>query len=161
MTEDRRRLIREGVTAGLLGYGSVVLLFIVLNLMAGQPVFHTPFVLGSALLGSMLDQPGIYGPILAYNGLHMAVSLGLGVVASLLAQQAESDHDLGSGLVFFVLAMGGWVPIFLGAITVEYLQVLTWTQVVAGSAVGGAVTLGYLAWAHRPLVAALFDEASA
>ena len=161
MTEDRRRLIREGVTAGLLGYGSVVLLFIVLNLMAGEPVFHTPFLLGSALLGSLLDQPGIYGPILAYNGLHMAVSLGLGVFASLLAQRAEADHDLGSGLVFFVLAMGGWVPIFLGAITVEYLQVLTWTQVVAGSAVGGAVTLGYLAWAHRPLVAALFEEASA
>lgn len=161
MTEDRRRLIREGITAGLLGYGAVVLLFIVLNLMAGEPLFHTPFLLGSALLGSLLDQPGIYGPILAYNGLHLVVSLALGVGASVLAQRAEADHDLGSGLVFFVLALGGWVPIFFGAVTVEYLHVLTWLQVVAGSAIGGAVTLGYLAWSHRPLVAALFDEARA
>jgi hypothetical protein len=161
MTEERRRLIREGLTAGLLGYGAVVALFIVLNLMAGEPLFQTPFNLGSALLGSLLDQPGVYGPILAYNGFHLIVSMALGMVASFLAQRAEADHDLGSGLVFSVLALGGWVPIFFGAVTVEYLHVLTWLQVVAGSAVGGAVTLGYLAASHRPLVQALFREASA
>lgn len=161
MTEERRRLIREGFTAGILGYAAVVALFIVLNLMAGEPLFQTPFVLGSALLGSLLDQPGIYGPILAYNGLHLAVSMALGVVASFLAFRAEKDHDLGSGLVFFVLAVGGWLPIFLGAITVEYLHALTWLQVVAGSALGAVVTLGYLAVAHKTLVRALFREAEA
>lgn len=161
MTEESRRLLREGIMAGILGYASVVALFIVLNLMDGRPLFETPFLLGSALLGDRLDQPGIYGPILAYNGLHLVVSLALGTVASFMAQRAETDHELGSGLVFFVLAMGGWVPIFFGAITVEYLQVLSWMEVVAGSAVGGGATLGYLAWSHRPLVEALFDEASA
>jgi len=142
MTEERRRLIREGFTAGILGYAAVVALFIVLNLMAGEPLFQTPFVLGSALLGSLLDQPGIYGPILAYNGLHLAVSMALGVVASVLAYRAEADHDLGSGLVFFVLAVGGWLPLVLGAITVEYLHALTWLQVVSGSALGAVVTMG-------------------
>lgn len=160
MTEERRRFVQEGITAGILGYGAVVALFIVLNLAAGEPLFQTPFLLGSALLGSSLDQVGVYGPILAYNGLHLVVSMALGVGASFLAYRAELDHDLGSGLVFFVLALGGWVPIFFGALTVEYLHVLTWVQVVSGSALGAIVTLGYLAMAHRTLVKALFEEAT-
>lgn len=161
MTEQRRRLIQEGLTAGLLGYGAVVALFIVLNLAAGDPLFQTPLALGTALLGGFLDEPGVYGPILAYNGLHLVVSLGLGTAMAALVQRAEADHDLGSGLVFFVLALGGWVPIFMGAVTVEYLHVLTWSQVVAGSAVGGIATLAYLARAHWELLRDLFREAAA
>jgi hypothetical protein len=158
MSANGRRVLREGFVAGFLGYAAVVLLFAILNLLAGQGLFHTPRVLGSALLGPALDPPGP-APILAYNGLHLIVSLALGVGAAFLAGRAEEDHDLGSGLVFFVLALGGWVPIFFGALTVEWLQALTWTEVVAGSAVGAVATLGYVALSHRPLVRALFAEA--
>ncbi|MDT8341829.1 MAG: hypothetical protein RQ751_09980 [Longimicrobiales bacterium] len=161
MTEARRRMLREGLTAGLLGYATVVALFALLNLAAGEWVLRTPFVLGSALLGSALDQPGAFGPILAYNGLHLLVSLALGTAAAALAARAEVDHDLGSGLVFIVLVMGGWVPLTFGAVTVEYLHVLAWPEVVAGCALGGMATLGYLALAHRTLVRALFREAAA
>lgn len=159
MSEERARSIREGFVAGLLGYAAVVTLFAVLNLMAGESPFHTASLLGSALLGSALDQPGAFGPILAYNGVHLLVSVALGVAAAFLAGRAEMDHDLGSGLVFGVLALGGWVPIFFGAVTVEYLHALTWVDVVAGSAVGAVATLGYIALAHRTLVRSLFEEA--
>lgn len=160
MTEARRRVFREGLIAGILGYLAVVALFAILNISAGEGLLHTPELLGSALLGNALD-PGGAAPILAYNGLHLLVSLALGIGASFLAGRAESDHDLGSGLVFFVLALGGWVPIFFGAVTVEYLHALGWAEVLAGSAVGAFATLGYIALSHRSLVQALFDEAKA
>ena len=106
MSDERNRLIREGFIAGLLGYGAVVALFAVLNVAAGLSPFHTASVLGTALLGSALDQAGPLGPVLAYNGLHLVVSILLGVGASFLANQAEADHDLGSGVVFGLLAIG-------------------------------------------------------
>jgi hypothetical protein len=159
MNEQKARLIREGFFAGIVGYGAVVALFAIANVMSGENVLHTPLVLGTALLGGAVDQTGPFAPILAFNGLHLLVSLALGFGASILAARAEQDHDLGSGLVFFVLALGGWVPIFFGAMTVEYLHALAWWEVLAGSAVGGVATLGYIALAHRTLVEALFAEA--
>lgn len=159
MTSQRSRLLKEGVVAGLLGYIAVVALFAFLNALQGLPLFYTPTVLGTALLGGALDPTGPYAPVLAYNGLHLVATLALGVAASFLAARAEADHDLGAGLVFFVLALGGWVPIFFGAIAVEYLEALSWLDVVVGSAVGAAATLGYVAWAHRGLVADLLAEA--
>ncbi|UCC26199.1 MAG: hypothetical protein JSU98_03655 [Gemmatimonadales bacterium] len=161
MSDERNRLIREGFIAGLLGYGAVVALFAILNLVAGLSPFHTASVLGSALLGSALDQAGPLGPVLAYNGLHLVVSILLGIGASFLANQAEADHDLGSGVVFGLLALGGWIPIFFGAITVEYLHAVGWAEVLAGSLVGAGAILAYIGWAHRDLVQALFEEAQA
>ena len=160
MTETRRRVFREGLIAGVLGYLAVVALFAVADITSGEGLLHTPQMLGSALLGDVLD-PGSAAPILAYNGLHLLVSLALGLGASFLAGRAEDDHDLGSGLVFFVLAIGGFVPIFFGAVTVEYLQAMGWAEVIAGSALGAIATLGYIALSHRALVQALFDEAKA
>jgi hypothetical protein len=161
MSEDRSRVIREGFVAGLLGYAAVAALFAILNLAAGESPFHTASLLGSALLGSSLDQAGEFGPILAYNGLHLVASLVLAVAASFLVNRAEEDHELGSGVVFGLLALGGWVPIFFGAITVEYLQALRWAEVVAGSVVGAGAIVAYLARVHWSLVQDLFAEAQA
>ena len=161
MTEERRRLIQEGFVAGLLGYGAVVVLFGILNLAAGESPFHTASLLGSALLGSSLDQAGELGPVLAYNGLHLVVSVLLGTAAAFLAARAEVDHDLGSGVIFGLLALGGWIPIFFGAITVEYLHALSWVEVVSGSVVGAGAILAYIGRAHWSLVQALFEEARA
>jgi hypothetical protein len=108
-----------------------------------------------------MDPVGPWAAVLSFNALHLLVSLALGVGAAGLAYRAELDHGLAMGLVFFVLAMGGFVPIFFGAVTVEFLHALQWPEVVVGSLAGAVGTLGYLAWAHRDLVLALFREAEA
>lgn len=161
MTTSKSTILREGLVAGLLGYASVALLFIVLNVSQGLSPVHTPEVLGSTLLQGFMDPVGPWAAVLAFNGLHLGVTLALGVGAALLAYRAEMDHALAMGLVFFLLALGGFVPIFFGAVTVEFLHALRWPEVVAGSVVGAVGTLGYLAWAHRGLVVDLFREAEA
>jgi hypothetical protein len=162
MRRTTKQVILDGFVAGLLGYAAVVLLFASLNVASLQSVFHTPELLGRALLGGLTDGTGpgsVLAPVLAFNGLHLVVSLVLGLVFSTLADMAEEDHGLGFGLIFAVIATGGFVPMFFGAVTVELLQAITWADVLAGSLVGAVATLGYLAWVHRELVRTLFAEA--
>lgn len=154
-------LIRQGMAAGLLGYAGVVAVFALLNVAQGLDAFHTPRVLGGALLGGGLDPAEPMAAILAYNGLHLLVSLAVGLVGAFLAEKAEGDHALAMGLVFCVLAMGGWVPIMFGAVTVELLGALQWAEVLLGTGTGALALVGTLAWLHRSLLGDLFREARA
>lgn len=161
MGTRRDVVLRQGVAAGLLGYLAVVVIFAVLDLGQGLGLFHTPRALGTALLGRSLDPVEPLAAILAYNGLHLVVSLVMGLAAAYLAERAESDHALGMGFVFAVLALGGWVPLVFGAVTVEVLGALSWIEVLLGTGAGALALLGTLAWLHRELMAELFRETAA
>ena len=161
MTADKARLLREGLIAGVLGYVAVAGVFLVLNVVQGVSAVHTPNVLGEALLGGWMDPVEPMTAVLAFNGVHLVASLLLGLGAAFLAARAEVDHALAMGLVFAVLALGGFVPIFFGAVTVEFLHALQWPEVLMGSLAGAVGSLGYLTWAHWGLVVDLFEEAEA
>ena len=161
MPATKSNILREGLIAGLLGYGAVALVFVILNVSQGLGPAHTPGALGDTLLRGFMDPVEPWAAVLAFNGLHLLVSLLLGLGAAFLAYRAELDHGLAMGLVFAILALGGFVPIFVGAVTVEFLHALRWPEVVVGSLAGAVGTLGYLAWAHRGLVLDLFREAEA
>lgn len=161
MPAHRAPFLREGLVAGLLGYVAVAAVFVVLNVSQGLSPVHTPQLLGEALLGGRMDPVEPWAAILAFNGLHLLVTLVLGVAMAFLAFRAELDHALGMGLLFFVVAVGGWVPIFFGAVTVEFLHALRWPEVLLGSVTGAIATLGYLGWSHRELLNQLFREAEA
>ena len=73
----RHNLVREGLIAGILGATSVALWFLVLDVAAGR-AFHTPAVLGTALLG-------VFGPagsegdvvrVIAYTIFHYGAFIG-------------------------------------------------------------------------------------
>jgi hypothetical protein len=163
MARTRNQLVVDGFVAGLLGYAAVAALFALLNLASMQGAFRTPLLLGEALLGGVTGGTGpgsALAPVLAFNGLHLLVSLALGLALSFLIERAEDDHGLGYGLVFTLLVVFGFVPIFLGALTVELLRAITWTDVLLGSLTGALATLGYLGWVHRGLVTELFREAN-
>jgi hypothetical protein len=161
MRARRDVVIRQGLVAGLLGYGGVVAIFALLNLSQGLDAFHTPRILGSALLAGALDPVEPLAAIFAYNGLHLLASLAMGLIGAILADRAEEDHALAMGLVFAVLAMGGWIPLVFGAVTVEMLGALRWVEVLLGTGTGALFLVGTLAWAHRALLADLFREAEA
>ena len=161
MATQRAQVIREGMIAGLLGYIAVAAVFMVLNVAQGLSPVHTPHALGEALLAGRMDPIETWTAVIAFNGVHLLATLLLGLGAAFLAARAELDHGLAMGLVFSVLALGGFVPIFFGAVTVEFLHALQWSEVLMGSVAGAVGTLGYLAWAHRALVVDLFEEAEA
>ncbi len=70
----RHNTLREGVIAGVLGATSVALWFLLVDAAAGR-AFHTPAVLGTALLG-VLGPAGAEGTItrvIVYTIFHYAV----------------------------------------------------------------------------------------
>ena len=76
----------------------------ILNLAGGEGVFHTAALMGSALFfgagpaGEIVPGPG---PVIAYNGVHMVVSLLIGLGAGWLVFQAEKNRPLWY-IVFFI-----------------------------------------------------------
>lgn len=157
-----RTVFREGLIAGVLGYAAVALVFVVLNLSQGLSAFFTPDALGRALLGNGgLDPVSPWAGVFAFNALHLAVSIAIGVLAAFIAHWAERDRDLATGLAFVMLVLGGIVPVASGAVMVELLHALRWSEALVGASAGAVAALGYLAWTHRDLVAAIFDEAEA
>lgn len=164
MNTDWTRVMKEGFVAGLLGYAAVVLLFLVLNAASGLPLFHTPAVLGGALFSGLEGTDAVSlepGPIIAYNGVHLLVSLLMGFGAAWLLLEAERFHSLWYVIFFVFLAAGIYVVALFGAFAVEIRHVVSWGTVVVGSAAGAGAILGYLLWAHRGLAGELQREATA
>lgn len=100
------------------------------------------------------------GPIIAYNGVHLLVSLLIGTGAAWLLLEAERFHSLWYVVFFAFMAVALYITLLFGVFAVEIRHVLSWRAVVLGSGVGGAATVGYLLWAHRSLAGQLRDEAT-
>lgn len=163
MTADWTRVMKEGFVAGLLGYAAVVLVFLAMNLASGQEAFHTPALLGGALFHGLEGGGGVSmdpGPIIAYNGVHLLVSLLIGIGAAWLLLEAERFHSLWYVVFFAFMAVALYITLLFGVFVVEIRHVLSWRAVVLGSGVGGAATVGYLLWAHRSLAGQLREEAT-
>ena len=108
MSTTRNDVFREGLIAGVLGYAAVALVFVVLNLSQGLSAFFTPDALGRALLGNGgLDPVSPWAGVFAFNALHLAVSIAIGLLAAFIAHWAERDRDLATGLAFVMLVLGG------------------------------------------------------
>lgn len=87
MTSGRRPLGMwgHGLIAGTIGYGVIVVFYLVLNLVQSRNVFFTPNALGRSLLGTSASGQGVeVAPLLVYNGLHLVVFLALGLAAAWL-----------------------------------------------------------------------------
>lgn len=153
--------IPEGLVAGLIGYVTVVALFGAVNLAAGDPLFHTATLLGSALffgargVGEVVAGPG---PIIAYNGVHILVSLVIGLGAAWLIFQTEKNHPLWF-VVFFVFLAGFIYSVALmGVLVAEAVGLLSWPMIVAANVAAGITVGAYLWWRHSRLLAGLAGE---
>ena len=150
--------IPEGLVAGLIGYVTVVVLFGAINLLAGEALFHTASLLGSALFFGARDASGLVsgpGPIIAYNGVHILVSLLIGVGAAWLIYQTEKNRPLWF-VVFFVFLAGFIYSVALvGVLVAEVMSLLSWPAIVLANIGAGITAGGYLWWRHSGLLAEL------
>ena len=151
----------EGLVTGLLGYATVVALFAVANLLSGEAVFHTAALLGSALFFGLRDAGDLVpgpAPIIAYNGVHILVSLCIGLGAAWLVFQAERNRPLWF-IVFFVFLAGFIYSVaVMGVLAAEIVEILSWPMIVVAN-VGAGVTAGGYLWArHRQLLGALRER---
>lgn len=108
MKSERFQVFEDGLLAGLIGYATVVLATALVNIAFGRSPFHTAALLGSALFYGLTDPDQLTiwaGPVLAYNGVHLIVFMGIGLVASWLAHLSEKGPDfwyIGVVLMMFI-----------------------------------------------------------
>lgn len=154
MDPDRRRALREGFLAGVLGYASVAVYYGLLNVISGRSFFFTARELGLQVLGAAwaADASAVgYAPILAYNAVHLVAFLAVGMVAAWLLLEAERHPEF--WFFFFLLGVGGLIvteSLFL-LLAVPVTEVLSWWSVAGANAVAALAMGGYLYRAHAGL----------
>ena len=92
MRTHTRNTLVDGLFTGLIGYGTVVVVFALLNGLAGRSLFFTPALFGSALFYGLEDARQLQvtaGPVLAYNMVHALGVLAIGMLASWLVSLAD------------------------------------------------------------------------
>jgi len=105
MNERTQTILRGGLMAGLIGYGTIVVFFAVLNLFEGRSPFYTAALLGSALFQGLRDPAAVQvtaRPVFAYNAVHLLAFLAAGFLASWLVAEAER-HPAAQYLVLVLL----------------------------------------------------------
>lgn len=151
MKTTTRRVLTDGLVAGLVGAVAVAVVLGLFSLMEGRSPFYVPWVLGSALLGGDLSEGISAGPIAAFNGIHVLVTLAVALIAALLVSQTEKHHGLWFLFGFLALAALLVAVFMIGAVTVEAGPVLTWPAVIGANLVG-FTAIGAVLWLfHRKL----------
>ncbi len=156
--DARRRMLVEGLVAGVVGYLVVALFFGVWNLAHGRSAFYTAALLGEGVFAGLRDPTALAldpGMIIAFNGVHLIAFLGFGFFAAWLVYETEL-HPQFWYLAFFL---------FLAATVVSYAAVLAGTAllgslispwlIVASSLLGALAMAAYLAGSHRRLLSGI------
>lgn len=149
-----KRVMREGVTVGLLGASAVAVWFLVVDAMAGEP-FRTPALLGGVLFHGVPDplHPAVTAlVVLQYTLVHGVVFLVFGLMVAGLLALADREPRLLLALVmlfccFEVLVVGAI------AISAEWLfATVAWWTIITANVLATLIMAGYLFLAHRRLV---------
>lgn len=159
MQKSTSETLIQGLTAGLIGYGTVVVLYGVVNMAAGQAPWETAARLGAELLGpSRIGQPGAeFGPVVAFNGVHLLVSLAAGMAASWLFFETEL-HPRQYYAVLAALSVGlVGVTVVLGVLGASVAGAVSWGSVTLAVLAAAGTMGGYLWWAHPRLRAELAE----
>jgi hypothetical protein len=151
-------VLREGAVAGVIGGATIMLWFLALDSLHGQPL-RTPRLLGTALL----RQADPVDAVLAYTALHAAAFIAFGFISAALIAGAEQEPTLLFPLVILYAAFEVFI---FGVVLVLARWVLDelagWT-VVVGNLLAATGMLAYYFAGHRQLVrrvgAALADQA--
>lgn len=134
-----RSWVRSGVIAGIAAAVVVILWFLAVDLIAGEP-FRTPAFLAGALFGA--DTPDFSaGNIALFTVVHLLVFALIGVVVAWVVSHLDVVPPvlLGLALGFLMFDL-----IFYGSVMgtgVDVIQSLGWPALLAGNLIAGIVLL--------------------
>jgi hypothetical protein len=154
MRTSTRDTLTGGLWAGLIGYGAVVVVIALLNVLAGRSPFYTAALFGSALFYHLRDPASLVvapGPVLAYNMVHMLAFLGIGGLASWLVGLAER-FPTAMYLVLVLLVFVAFHIYFAMALLARpLLGDFAWWHIGAGS-FAAVVGMGWYLFTAHPLL---------
>ena len=154
------RVVREGISAGLIGAMSIAVWFFILDAVQGN-LLETPVLLGTSL-GSLVLQGGVpstAGAFLGYSIFHFTLFLIAGLVFSYVVNGSEKSPSamIGFGMLFVAFEVGwlGWTMVLARG-----LGELTWLQVFVANLIAAAA-MGLYMWRQHPALANRVDNALA
>ena len=95
MAAHENSLLRQGVSAGILGAGAVAVWFLLLDVIIEGRPFYTPNLLGQVVfVRGQPPTPDVLntGAIVAYTALHFAAFIVFGVFLTQLVRLASRHH---------------------------------------------------------------------
>lgn len=154
MNPKASRILTQGLIAGWIGYLAVAILMLAADLLRGYPAFHTPALLGNLLFYG-LEQPSSSriwpGAIFAYNGLHLVLFLGLGVLMAWLADLSEHGPQFWYiALTLFLVVVFHMFAFAIGVTAKLGSAFSPWIALGAGVLAAVAMSI-YLLTAHPAL----------
>jgi hypothetical protein len=149
---DTHSPTREGLTAGLIGAGSVAAWFFFVDLFAGRPLF-TPAVLGAAvfdLIGGGFGGHGFATHVAVYTVLHCAAFVVAGLVLSAVINLLDRRPSM------LYTCIGVFVAFEIGFYTFTALLsrspvfgAIAWYQFGAANLIASYLMIRYLWHAHH------------
>jgi hypothetical protein len=156
------RVLREGVVAGVCGYIAVVLVVTIVDVLSGRAALHTASHLGAWLFHPVED--ALTGPgwpsAIAYNGLHLVVSLFVGIVAATMVAFSERMTGFWYVALMVLIALAIYTVGVLGAIAVEFKAITDWPTAVLGTGAWLTGITVYLRFAHPRLMGQMREESA-
>ena len=154
------KVLREGVSAGLTGAAVVAMWFLILDSVAGRPLF-TPGALGSAIFYGTASVDNVTisaSTVIGYSLFHLAAFLFVGVVASALVTQAEKFPPIVFGLIILFVVFETFFVSMTALLGAWLMQELAWWSVLVGNFLAAASMGMYLWRVHPKLRELLKDE---
>jgi hypothetical protein len=153
---DSSRLYREGMIAGVLGAAAVAVWFLLLDALAGRPLW-TPTVLGTALFrrGAGLDGavplPVSLEMVAMFTWVHGLVFAALGGIAARMLGYVERHPGAGFGvLLLFVVFQFAFIAAAL-VFAAPVLRVLSAWSILVANLIAAAAMTAYLRQRHPDL----------
>jgi hypothetical protein len=96
-------------------------------------------------------------PIIAYNGVHILLSLAIGLGAAWLIFQTEKNRPLWFVVFFVFLAGFVYSVAVMGVFAAEIVPLLSWPRILLANIGAGVTVGGYLWWRHSRLLMELSE----
>jgi len=153
---DASRLYREGMIAGVLGAAAVAVWFLLLDALAGRPLW-TPTVLGTALfrrgagLEAAVTLPVSLEMVAMFTWVHGLVFAALGGVAARMLGYVERHPGAGFGvLLLFVVFQFAFIAVAM-VFAAPVLRVLSAWSILVANLIAAAAMTAYLRQRHPDL----------
>ncbi len=159
MEHREHNFVREGIYAGAVGATAVAIWFLVIDMIAGKPLY-TPKLLGHAAISvlgkSMPDST--FTEVLGYTVFHYALFALIGIIVVAIVHQSERTPAILAGLLimFVALQLGFYV---LSALLKESpLGSMAWSQIFIANLLASAA-MGWFIWRRHPKLGRNLTEA--
>ena len=155
-----QEVIQQGIVAGLIGAAVVATWFLIVDSVAGRPLF-TPAALGSVVLyGAGATEVEIStGTVLGYSLIHVAGFLLFGVIVNALVTQVEKFPPFVFGLIVLFVVFETFSILLIAMLGNWLMQELAWWSLLIGNLLA-AIAIGLYMWrVHPKLREELTDDA--